>query len=137
VNQQHWRVKDLGESDGSVGGFAFDRARTRTGMVFRLNQAGALQRVGQPGDGLGVFGVDHDHRLFAPGKGQHVEDFAVVQLHVVIGHVDLERGISLADQGRQFLPQHRRSRVADDQVEGVIDQRFTIGAGVVIVDRRA
>ncbi len=39
------------------------------------------------------------------------------------------------DQGRQFLAEHRRRRIADDEVEGVVDHRLALGAPVVVGDR--
>ena len=86
---------------------------------------------------VGVLGVDHRHRAVLPRHRQHVEDLAVVELQVVVGHVDLERRVALADQRRQFLVQHLRRRVADDQVEGVVDMRLAFGAMVIVGHRGA
>jgi hypothetical protein len=42
-----------------------------------------------------------------------------------------------ADQRRQFFVQHLRRRVADDQVEGVVDMRLAFGAVVIVGHRGA
>jgi hypothetical protein len=81
--------------------------------------------------------VDHDHRALAPRQRQHVEDLAVVELQLVIGHVDLERSVAVAHQGRQLLPQHLLGRVGDDQVKGVVDHRLALAAAMIILHRRA
>ena len=44
-----------------------------------------------------------------------------VEVEVVVGHVDLERRVALADQCRQLARDDVGRRVADDQVEGVVD----------------
>jgi hypothetical protein len=92
------------------------------------------QGVGEPADQVGILGMDHRHRAMAAGQRQQLHDLLVVELHVVIGHVDLERGVALADQARQVGLQHL-GRVADDQVEGVVDHSLALRAAVVVVDR--
>jgi hypothetical protein len=106
-------------------------------MKTRRRAARGFEPLGQPLDAVGVLGMDHGHRAVAPCDVQHVEHLPVVQLEVVVGHVDLERGVALGDQGRQLLLQHLRGRVADDQVEGVVDMGLAFGAGVVVLDSRA
>ena len=70
-------------------------------------------------------------------NGEHVEDLAVVELEVVVGHVGLERGVAFVDQRGQFVLEHLRRRIAHDQVEGVVDMRLAFGAAVVVLDRGA
>jgi len=148
---------DLGIDDGYVGakcvcsppprdksnqeviwrGLALDQHRPRMGVEARRGAAGRLEALGQPLDAVGVLGVDHRHRTVLARDGQHIEDLAVVELQVVVGHVDLERRVALGDQRRQFFVEHRRRRIADDQVEGVVHVRPALGAAVVVVDRSA
>jgi hypothetical protein len=78
----------------------------------------------QPGDAIGILGVDHRHRAFTSGESQQLEDLSVVELQVVVGHVELERRVAFGDQRRQLLAKHVRRRVADDQVKRIIDQCF-------------
>ena len=64
----------------------------------------------------------------SPRDRQHVEDLAVVELHVVVGHVDLERGVALARSAPAVPAPAPRRRVAHDQVEGVVDVGAALGA---------
>ncbi len=137
MHDQDRHVDQFGQCDGAVRGLALDQHRPRVGMKARRGAAGGFQPLGQPLDAVGVLGMDHRHRAVLARDRQHVEDLAVVELQVVVGHVDLERGVALGDQCRQFLFQHRRRRVADDQVEGVVHMRLALGAAVVVVDRGA
>ena len=68
--------------------------------------------------------MDHHHRALAPRQRHDVEHLAVVEPQQVVGHVDLERGVAVLDQRRQFLAQHLLGRVGDDQVEGIVDDRL-------------
>ena len=78
--------------------------------------------------------MNHDQRALAARHGQDVEHLTVIELQKVIGHVDLERGVPVTDQRRQFLAQHLLGRVGDDQMEGVIDDRLGAGRLVVLLD---
>ena len=81
--------------------------------------------------------MDHQHRLLAAGGGQRIEHLAIAELHVVVGHVDLERGVAVGDQGGEILAHDLVAGVRQDHVEGVVDQRFALGALVIFVDRVA
>ena len=81
--------------------------------------------------------MDHGQCILAPGERQHIEHLAVVELQVVIGHVDLERGVAVADQGWQLLPQYLFRRIGNDQVEGIVDHRLAVRAAMIILDRGA
>ena len=104
-------------------------------VVARRRQAGIEQLLGQPGDAVAVLGVDHGHRAVLARHRQHLDDLPVGQLQVVVGHVDLEGGVALLDQGRQLALRHVLGGIGDDQVEGVVDHRLAFGAAVVVVDR--
>ena len=103
----------------------------------RRGAADRLKPLGQPLDAVGVFGVDHGHGAVRACHVQHVQNLSVVELEVVVSHVDLERGVALADQCGQLLAQHLGRRVADDQVKAVVHMRLTVGAPVVVLDRGA
>ena len=137
VDQQHRHVEQLGERDRAVGRLALDHVGPRGGVELGRRHALPFQPLGQPGDAVGVLGMDHQHRLLAPGGGQRVEHLAVGQLHVVVGHVDLERGVAVGDQGGEILAHDLLAGVGQDHVEGVVDQRLALGALVVLVDRVA
>ena len=125
VHDQDRHVDQFGQRDRAVRGFALDqhRPRMRRGSAARCGRrpraaawsASRCSRRSRRGSS--------PSRRARRATVEHVEDLAVVELQVVVGHVDLERGVALGDQRRQFLVQHRRRRVADDQVEGVVDMR--------------
>jgi hypothetical protein len=54
--------------------------------------------------------VNHDEGLGFPCAGKDLKQLTVVQYHVVVGHEDLEGGVAVIHQGRQFLRQHGRAR---------------------------
>ena len=86
----------------------------------------ALKTVRQEADRVVALGMDHHQRLVLLGDRQHFEDLAVCELQVVIGHEDLERRESVVDQRRQFLAQHLRRRVGDDEMEGNVDMAVAL-----------
>ena len=114
-----------------------DHRRPRRGVVAGRRPAGGLQPFGQPAYTVGVFGVDHGQGALAPGQSEDLQHFPVVQLQVVIGHIDLEGRVAVTDEGRQFLAYHLLRGIADDEVEGVIDEGLALGPAVVVVDRLA
>ena len=74
----------------------------------------------------------------APSRdGEDVEDLVVADLHRIVGHVDLERGVAVLDQRRQFLPQRLWRRIGHDQVEGIVDYRLRASGLVVLLDHLA
>ena len=104
-------------------------------MVAGPDPARFLEPIGEPPDALGVLRVHHDHPARAARRGQHVEDLAVVELEVVVGHVDLERGDAVADESGKLLPADLRVRVGHDEVEGVVDDGTAVGTPAIVVHR--
>lgn len=137
VHQQHRYVQKLGERDGAVGGLAFHDEGPRRGVEPGGRQALELESLGEPCDAVGILGMDHQHGLLAPRRGQRIEHLAVRELEVVVGHVDLEGGIAVGHQRRKILAHHLGIGIGDDDVEGVVDQRLALGPLVVAVDRVA
>ena len=103
-------------------------------VVARRPEAALQQPRGQPFDHVVVLGMNHDQRALAPRHRQDVEHLPVVERQQIIGHVDLERGVAVADQRRQFLAHDLLGRVGDDQVKGVVDDRLRTGGRVVLLD---
>ena len=133
MHDQDWHVSQLGDGDGPVCRFTFNQHGPGSGMKAGLCLALLEQCVGEPADQVRVFGVNHGHGAVGSGQRQQLHDLFVVELHVVVGHVDLERGVALVDQPRQVHLEERLGRVADDQVKSIIDDRFALRAAVVIV----
>ena len=98
---------------------------------------GGLQTARKPLDAVGVFGVNHGHGTVLPGHRQHIEDLTIVELEVVVGHVDLERRVALRDQLGQLALQHVGRRIAHDQVKGVVHMGLALGSAVVVLHRCA
>jgi hypothetical protein len=77
--------------------------------------------------------VHHGHRALALGGCECPDDLSVIQLQIVIGHIDLERGHPLVrHQPTQLWPDNLLGRVAENHVKRVIDQSLAGGALVVI-----
>ena len=138
VHDQDRHVDELGQRDRAVGA---PRARPDRRWLAR-GKRGAIRpaassRLRHPLDAVGVLGVDHRHRAVLARHRQHVEDLAVAELQVVVGHVDLERRVTLGDQAGSSSVRTCGRRVADDQVKGVVNMGLAIGAAVVVVDRGA
>ena len=66
-----------------------------------------------------------------------LEDLGVGELERVVGHVDLDRRVAVAEQRRQLLAQHLRGGVGDDQVERVVDGAAPVRPLVVVGHRPA
>ncbi len=137
VDDQHRHVDHLGQGDRPVGRLALDRRRVRVAVVADRRLARREELLGEPGDTVVVLGVHHGHGALTARHLEHAQGLAVVELQVVVGEVDLERGVAVADQGRQLLAEHLVARLGDDQVEGVVDDRLGAGATVVVLDHRA
>jgi hypothetical protein len=73
----------------------------------------------------------------APSRRATERNFPVAKFQRVVGHVDLERGIALGNQRRQFITQNVRGGIGDDQMERVIDHRLVAGPAMVIIHCRA
>ena len=134
MDDQHRHIEQFRQGHRAVRRLALGAAGMRHRVIARLRQALFEQPVGEPGDHVVVFGMDHDERALAPRQSEDVEHLVVVEAQQVVRHVDLERGVAVADQGRQFLAQHLLRRVGDDQVEGVVDDRFGAGGFVIFLD---
>ena len=130
-------VDDLGKGDRPLRRLALGRRGVRHRVILRLPIAALQQALAQPLDHVMVLGVDHDHGPLAPRGGEHVEYLAVVEPEQVVGHVDLERRVAVLDEGGQLLADDLVGRIGDDQVEGVVDDRVSLGAPVVGLDHGA
>ncbi len=102
-------------------------------MVARRAQPVLQQARGQPSDHVVILGVDHDECALAPRQRQDIEHLPVIQLQQIVGHVDLERGVAVADQSRKLLAHDLLGRVGDDQMKGVVDDRLGAGRFVIFL----
>ena len=107
-------------ADGAVGGFALDKFGTRFAMIIGRGLACRFQPFGHEFDGIIALAMNHHQGLLAPCHIEHIKQLAVIENHFVIGHEHLERGVAIGHQCGQFLPQNRRGRIGDDQMDAVI-----------------
>ena len=70
-------------------------------MKERCGLAVSLQPLGKETDGVVAFGMHHHQCAVLARNVQHLKDLPVGELHVVVGHEDLHRGVALGDQRRQ------------------------------------
>ena len=103
MDEQDRHVEQLRQGDGAVGRLALGEPGVADRVIARRGEPALQEPRGQPFDHVVVFGMDHDQRALAPRHRQDVEHLPVVELQQIVGHVDLERGVAVADQGRQFL----------------------------------
>jgi len=136
MDEEDGHVHDLRHGDGAVRALAFHGLGTRDGVEVRRNLALALQLGGEPGDAVGVLRVDHDHGALVARQGEDGDDLAVAQLERLVGHVDLERRVALADEGGELLAQHGVGGIRDDQVKAVVDDGLSPRAPVIVLDGR-
>jgi hypothetical protein len=137
VDDQDRHVEDFGQRDRPLGRLALGRGRVGDAVKLGRAMAGGEQALGQPGDHVVILGVDHDHGALAPRGREHGEHLGIVELEGVVGHINLERGVAVANQRRQFLAQHLLGRIGDDQMDRVVDHRLALGAGPVGLDHLA
>ena len=94
----------------------------------------ALELHGHEANGVVSLAMDHDQRLLAPRHFEDLQQLAVAENEVVIGHEHLEGGVAILDQRRQLLTEHDRRRIGDDQVKGGVDVAFAVGQLAVLLD---
>ena len=134
MDEEDGHVHDLRHGDGAVRALAFHGLGTRDGVEVRRNLALALQLGGEPGDAVGILGVHHYHRTFVARQRQDRDDLAIAQLERLVRHVDLERGVALANHGGQFVAQDGFGRIRDDEMKAVVDHGLVQGPPVIVVD---
>ena len=132
MHDQHRHIEQARQRNHPVGGFALGQRVVRYRMELGRHMAVVEQPLGDPFDDVVVFSMHHHQSAFAPGGVQHIEHLPVIELELVVGGVDLERGVALADQVGQVVLQGLGRGVRDDQVKAVVDHRFGAGTGVVI-----
>ena len=84
--------------------------------------AAGEQALSHPGDHAVVLGMDADQGAVLARRHQHVEQLLVVEPDLVVGHEHLQRPVTFADELRQ-RGERGWSRIGDDHVEGVVDDR--------------
>ena len=132
VDDHHGNVDQLGKRNGAMGGFTFDDNRPGCAVEMRRGLAASLEAIGEETDGIEILGVDHDQRAGLAGNRHHLEDLAIAERQILIGHEHLERGVAVLDQGRELLAENLLGRVRYDQVETDVDVAIAIGLGVIV-----
>jgi hypothetical protein len=80
--------------------------------------------------------VHHHQRALALRDAHDLEKLVILKLPLRVGHVDLERSDAALDRRGQLVLQDLVGRIADDQVEAVVDDGLAARALVVVGDRR-
>ena len=128
-------ANDFSKTDRPVCRLTFHRDRPRGAMEERRSLAFVLQPVGEIADGVITFGMHHHKGLMPPRNIQHGQNILVGKFHVIIGHEDLDRGVTLSDQRRQFLAKDMRRRVGDNQVKCDVCMAIALGLGLIASNR--
>ncbi len=124
MHQQNRHIEQIGQLDGARAGFDFCNRIVGHAVELGCRQALVQQAACNPADHVVVLGMHHDHRAFAACDFQHIQHLEVVDLELVVGHVDLQRGDALCNRTWQVLLQHLRGDFGQDQVKAVVDHRF-------------
>ena len=132
MHDQHRHIEQARQRNHPVGGFALGQRVVRHRMELGCHMAVVEQPLGDPFDDVVVFSMHHHQSAFAPSGVQHIQHLAVIELELVVGGVDLERGVAFADQIGQVVLQGLGCGVRDDQVKAVVDDGLGAGTGVVI-----
>ena len=106
-------------------------------MEIRRDMSFALKPLGQMADGVVALAMHHHERLLAPGHFENLEQLFVAQNQIVVGHEDLEGGVAVLDQRRQFLTENDRRRVGNDEMKRRVDVEFAFGEFSVRLDAGA
>jgi hypothetical protein len=117
--------------------FAFGNGTVGNTHLFGPDITLALELFGKPADAVVVFTMDHDEGAMSACGSQNIEDLVVFHAQTVIGHVNLEAGVAVSDEGREFLAQHLLVGIRKNHVEAVVDHGFSCCLGMIIVERLA
>ena len=134
VHDQDRNVRELRQSNDTVGGFVLCKRRPRQGMAVGLGPTPRMQFLRHPLDHFRVLGVDHGGHAQAASGLHDFEDLAVAQAQRLIGHVYLDGGDTVTDDNREFVGQNVRGGVGQDEVEAVVTVRDVVRAAVVLFD---
>ena len=123
-----------GVTDGTMGGFALDGLRSRRSVEIGRDMALALELHRHEANGVVALAMDHHQRLLASRDLEDLQQLPVAENKIVIGHEHLEGGVAVLDQRRQFLAEHDRRRIGDDQMKGGVDVAFAFGQFAILLD---
>ena len=137
MHDQQRHVEQLREAQRALGRLGLGDAWMAHGVEQGRGVSGGEQLLSQPANDLVILRMNHRHGAMLLCQGQDREELIIVEPQPVIGHVDLERGVAILDQRRQLLAEHLLARVEDDEVEGIVDDRFRRRQLVIVVDALA
>ncbi|WP_373280306.1 hypothetical protein [Palleronia aestuarii] len=135
MDNEKGRVDEAGKRDRAIDRLRFRRRRMADCVVAWCAVPRPQQPIGHPSDDTAVLGVNHRERAVRFRDAEDVEELAVIDLHEIVGHEDLEGGDAPRKSRRQFLGEHLLRRIRDDQVIPVIDDRCPVRAAIVEVER--
>ena len=79
-----------------------------------------------------VFRMGAQHGAGLARRDENVEQRFVVDLQPVVGHEDLDRGVPLFHQCRDVVRKRFQSRIGDDHVKGIVDDRALPGERMIV-----
>ena len=132
MDDEYRHICKLRERNGAVRGLALHQHWARDCVIAGGGAAAGFQALGQPLDAVGILGMDHGRGIVFASHVQNIENLTVIELQIVIGHVDLEGGVAFPDQRGQFVFQYFRGGVADDHVETIVHTCFAFCAAMVV-----
>ena len=90
--------------------------------------------LGHEADGVVALRVHHHQRALAARDLEHLEQLAVVQDEIVIGHEHLEGGVPGLHEGWQLLAEHLGRRLSDDEMKADIDVALPLRLSAVLLN---
>ena len=125
------RLRQLGQPNAAVGGFALHDGRARHRVVARRGVAGLQRLLDQQVDHSAVFGMQRHHAALGPHLAQHAEDGGVIgHHHAGVGHEHLEAGHALMPHGVPHVFEHLVIDPGHDHVQAVVHRHLGVGAGL-------
>ncbi len=132
VKQHHRLARDFGKLANPAKRLDLGGTRVRLCVVFRRGFAIGQQRLRRPTDHRVILCVKTDQRAMRLGHHQRLQDFGIIQAHLVVGREHLERPMPRTYQLRQVIGQVSAGRVGNDRVIRMINQRALVRQGHVI-----
>src|SRR3954454_23119172 len=106
-------------------------------MIIRRCPTGPLEALRHEPDGIIALAMHHHEGALPASDLENIEDLAVVQNEVIIGHENLERRKSVPNEGREFLTENLRRRIGNDQMKGGVDEALPLRECTVALQTRS
>src|SRR4051794_30981686 len=133
--EDHQRLVDQRRAgDGTADRLDLAQPRMGRDVVARLAVAAREKLLADPGDHAVILGMHAHHQSMRARGLEHVEELGVLDPQPIVGQKNLERRVAGTRERRQLLGKDLGPGIAQDHMEGVIDQRPPRGCRVVVLD---